>query len=318
VNTLQMQRELEPGNANGAAHGAPTDLLVVDDSMFDRELVSRLLGGLVRLNVRFACNGREALESIARAEPEIVLTDLIMPEMDGLELVQQIRFRHPGIVVILMTAHGSEEVAMQALRAGAANYIPKKDLVRDLVQTVRKAWVRAESRQERRRVLGCLVRRESALVLPSSPELIIPLATVLHEELESIGKWDATALLQLSVALQEALTNAIYHGNLEISSELRQDDEDAFDALAEDRRNQEPYRSRQVRVHAQIDRQAARFVIGDDGPGFDASTLGPSIDPDALNHLSGRGLLLIRTFMDEVSFNTSGNEITMMKLGPVG
>jgi CheY-like chemotaxis protein len=315
MNTAPRSFELGVDSANGVAPAAPTGVLVVDDSAFDRELVGRLLGSMAHVEVRFARHGREALALIEREQPAIVVTDLIMPEMDGLELVQQMRFLYPRVSVILMTGHGSEDVAMEALRAGAANYIPKKHLMRDLVQTVRKVRALAVSRNERRRILECLIRRESALILPNDPELIIPLVTLLHEELESVGTWDATALLQVCVALQEALTNAIYHGNLEISSELRQDDDDEFDEQARERRTLDPYRSRRVRIRAQIDRDAARFLIADDGPGYDTAIMSRPIQPDDLNQLGGRGLLLIRTFMDQVSFNKTGNEISMMKLG---
>ena len=84
------------------------------------------------IRVVYAADGREGLAAIARETPSVILTDLVMPDMGGLELVQRVRAEHPEISVILMTAFGSEEVAMQTLRAGAANYIPKRDLARDL------------------------------------------------------------------------------------------------------------------------------------------------------------------------------------------
>ena len=86
---------------------------------------------------------------IEHESPAVVLTDLTMPEMDGIELVRRVRLLHPHIPVILMTAYGSEEVAMEALRAGAANYIPKRLLARDLVQTLRKILSIIAARQER-------------------------------------------------------------------------------------------------------------------------------------------------------------------------
>jgi anti-sigma regulatory factor (Ser/Thr protein kinase) len=214
-----------------------------------------------------------------------------------------------------MTAHGNEDVAMEALRAGAANYIPKKHLVRDLAQTVRKVLAIASSRRERSQVLRCLVRRESTLILKNDSELIIPLVTLLNEELEGVEAWDATALMQVCISLQEALTNALYHGNLEVSSELRQSDERVFYSQARERQQIEPYRSRSLRMHAQIDRDAARFLICDDGPGFDTAILNRPVQPDDLERIGGRGLLLIRTFMDQVTFNESGNQIEMVKLG---
>jgi CheY-like chemotaxis protein len=293
-----------------------TKILVVDDSSFDRHLVGQILGSMDGVRVLFAPDGRKGLDVVEREAPAIVLTDLIMPEMDGLELVYQIRALHPQISVILMTAYGSEHAAMQALRCGAANYIPKKDLVRDLDHTVRKVLAIAAQRRERRQVLGRLVRRESALVIENDPELIVPVVNMLSEELEAIGIWDATALMQTCIALQEAFSNALFHGNLEVSSELRQEDQSRFYEQASLRRNTEPYRSRRIRLQAQIDREAARFLIADDGPGYDAAIMDRPVQADDLNCVGGRGLLLIRTFMDQVSVNNSGNQISMVKLGP--
>jgi anti-sigma regulatory factor (Ser/Thr protein kinase) len=158
-----------------------------------------------------------------------------------------------------------------------------------------------------------MVRRESAFVLGNDPELIAALLKLLQEELEGVNLCDPTGQLQVGVALQEALTNALFHGNLEVSSELRQEDERQFDDLAEQRRGLEPYCSRRIRVQVQLDRDAARFVIGDDGPGFDTALFDRPVQPEDLMRIGGRGLLLIRTFMDQVSFNTTGNQITMVK-----
>jgi anti-sigma regulatory factor (Ser/Thr protein kinase) len=157
------------------------------------------------------------------------------------------------------------------------------------------------------------VRRESAFVLENDPDLVGPLLKLLQEEIEGMGIWDPTGQLQVGVALQEALVNALYHGNLEVSSELRQEDDRLYEEMAELRRPVEPYCSRRIRVQVQLDREAARFVVSDDGPGYDTSIFDRSVQPDQLNRISGRGLLLIRTFMDDVSFNQSGNQITMIK-----
>jgi CheY-like chemotaxis protein/anti-sigma regulatory factor (Ser/Thr protein kinase) len=290
-----------------------TTVLVVDDSPFDRHLVGQLLESLPELRVVYASSGQEGMAAIARESPSIILTDLIMPDMEGLELVQQVRAQHPQISVILMTAYGGEEVAVRALRAGAANYIPKKDLARDLPATLHRVLTLSALNRQRQRILRCMVRRESAFVLDNDPDLIMALLKLLQEELEGTGLCDPTGQMQIGVALQEALSNALYHGNLEVSSDLRQDDECAFDALARQRRGQEPFRSRRIRVQAQLDRDAARFVIGDDGPGFDTSLLNRPVQPEDVIRIGGRGLLLIRTFMDQVSFNSTGSQITMVK-----
>jgi anti-sigma regulatory factor (Ser/Thr protein kinase) len=115
------------------------------------------------------------------------------------------------------------------------------------------------------------------------------------------------------VALEEALLNAIFHGNLEASSELRQQDEDHYYRLAEERCRQPPYRDRKVYFTFRLTRTEGVFSIRDDGPGFDWSALPDPTDPDNLGRVGGRGLLLIRTFMDEVHFNDKGNQITLVQ-----
>ncbi len=143
--------------------------------------------------------------------------------------------------------------------------------------------------------------------------LIAALLKLIQEELDGLDFGDPAGRVQIGVALQEALTNALYHGNLEVSTELRQQDERLFDELAEQRMGQEPYRSRHIRVQVQLDRDAARFVVADDGPGFDTSLFDRPVQPEDLARIGGRGLLLIRTFMDQVTFNAAGNQITMVK-----
>lgn len=295
------------------AAGDPTTVLVVDDSAFDRQLVSQLLGPLPGLRVVFACDGGEALAAIPDESPSVILTDLVMPNMGGLELVQRVRAEHPEISVILMTAFGSEEVAMQTLRAGAANYIPKRDLARDLASTLRRVLSVANLSRGRSRILRCLQRCESVYRLASDPDLIAALLKLIQDELDGLAFGDPAGRVQIVIAMQEALTNALYHGNLELSSGLRQDEGPTFDELAERRMRQATYGSRKIDVRMQLDRDAARFVVSDEGPGFDTALLERPVQPEDLTRIGGRGLLLIRTFMDQVTFNGSGNQITMLK-----
>ncbi len=295
------------------AAGEPTTVLVVNDSAFDRQIVSQLLDPMPGVRVEYAADGREALAAIARAAPSVILTDLIMPDIGGLELVRRVRAEHPEISVILMTAFGSEEAAMQTLRAGAANYIPKRDLARDLPSTLRRVRNVACQTRERGRILRCLVRRESVFHLAGDFGLVAALLKLIQEELDALDFGDAAGRLQIGIAMQEALTNALYHGNLEVGSEIRQQDERLFDELVQRRIAMEPYRSRRIRVRVQLDRDAARFVVSDDGSGFDTSLFDRPVQPEDLTRIGGRGLLLIRTFMDQVSFNAPGNQITMVK-----
>jgi anti-sigma regulatory factor (Ser/Thr protein kinase) len=145
------------------------------------------------------------------------------------------------------------------------------------------------------------------------PHLILPLIASLLEDLGLRELLDTSESSKVGVALQEALTNALYHGNLEVSSDLRQVDEAEFYALAERRRGQEPYRDRRIRLHARLDGRECTFVITDQGPGFDTSRLDRPIVSEDTERVGGRGLLMIRAYMDEVWLNQAGNQITMIK-----
>ena len=79
------------------------------------------------------------------------------------------------------------------------------------------------------------------------------------------------------------------------------------------RRVQAPYRDRRIHVHVAITPRDARFVIRDEGPGFKPGDVPDPTDPENLERESGRGLLLMRSFMDEVSYNEQGNEVTLVK-----
>ncbi len=126
--------------AGPSAERALTTVLVVDDSAAARRAVGELLASHKDLKVAYARDGREGLAAIARDTPSVIITDLVMPDMEGLELIQEVRIERPHIPIILMTAFGSEDVAMRALRAGAANYIPKKYLARDLPRPSVMSW----------------------------------------------------------------------------------------------------------------------------------------------------------------------------------
>jgi DNA-binding NarL/FixJ family response regulator len=292
---------------------AVAKVLVVDDSLFARIAVCRLLQKASGIAVFQARDGAQALEVIQREAPSVVVTDMCMPNKDGLSLVSELREKHPGIPAIVMTAYGSESAAMEALRAGAANYIPKCALATDLVETVRSVLSVCASNERKQRARACLQIRESQFEMKSDPSQIPALIELLLDDLVATGGCDSVCRIRVGVALNEALVNAVFHGNLEISSDLRQEDERNFYALAERRRFLPPYSERHVAVHVLVDRSEALFEIADEGPGFDTSSLYRPIEEDDLLRVGGRGMLLIRSFMDEVHHNGSGNLISMKK-----
>jgi len=288
-------------------------VLIVDDSAVDRLLAGGCFQG-TDLEVTYATNGREALDQIRRARPDAVVTDMLMPELDGLELVHEVKSSWQTLPVVLMTGHGNEETAVDALNAGAASYVPKKNLSRDLEETVRNLLAVASDHEAEQELLESLRHVELHFRIGNDLKGLRPLINHIQSHLRQMEVCDDSEVLRISTALQEALMNAIEHGNLDMDSSLRQNGGTAYAELGLSRRQEEPYTSRQVHVTASINRERITLVVRDEGNGFDPHGLPDPTDPANLQKVSGRGLLLIRTFMDDVSFNTMANQITMVKL----
>ena len=161
--------------------------------------------------------------------------------------------------------------------------------------------------------MGCMTRSDCAFVLENDCTLFGPLVMYLLDEIARMGLCDETECTRIGVAMEEALSNALFHGNLEVRSELREEDDKTYYALIEQRRLETPYRERRVHVEAELSRERVRVVVRDEGPGFDPSTLPDPTNPANLEKVSGRGVLLMRTFMDEVIYSDSGDAVTLIK-----
>lgn len=307
-----LSSETPTASASQAASASYT-ILIVDDSAMDRHLAGAIVQKCEGWQALFASDGREALQTLQQQTPDVVLTDMLMPEIDGLELVRAIHQQHPLVPVILMTAHGSEDLAMRALRNGAASYVPKTSLARDLGDTLDSVLAASQSNRRERLILDCLVHHETHYRLDNDVALVAPLVGHLEHQLERMRLCEPSGLVLVGVALHEALTNAILHGNLGLISELRETNEKEYYRLAAERKTQPPWCERRVHVRVTLNEQEAVFVVRDEGEGFDPELLPDPTDPSNLERVSGRGLLLIQTFMDHVEHNERGNQITMTK-----
>lgn len=286
-------------------------VLVVDDSPVDRRLVAGLLSKSPSIDVVFAADGEEALRLMEQSPPNLVVTDLIMPHLDGLELVAAVVSRFPRIPVILMTGKGSEEIAVAALKAGAASYVPKSALSGMLAETVENVLGMSYEEHTQSKLHECMMG--CSFVLENDASLITAMVKYVRSFLRRTGLCDEPNSIRTCVALEEALNNAMFHGNLEIDSATREGDRAIYRALVEKRKSSEPYRSRHIYVELRALPTHGEFSIRDEGTGFDYRKLPDPRDPINLDRPSGRGLLLMRTFMDDVVFNESGNQVTLIK-----
>ena len=293
-------------------------ILVVDDSETDRKLVGGLLKPKLDWIVQFASNGAEGIEMIGSIFPDVVVTDLQMPEMNGIELCEASRAKYPHVPIVLITGKGSEELAIRALDAGAASYVPKSALAGSLLDTVEQVLALSRHEKSQDQLMQFATHARFQFNLDNDQSLIAPLIDFVHNEMETLGLGDESDKRHCSVAIEEALINAMFHGNLELNGLQVQDARRAMhdgeiSEIARVRAKEPRFRDRRVRIAFEFSRNKVEIVVRDNGPGFDAGTkIESAVDLSQLSGAGGRGLTLIRNFMSEVQFNEDGNEMRMV------
>ncbi len=125
-------------DAKALPRGEPARLVLVDDHELARDGLRDLLTDVPDLEiVGEAADGREALELCRHTRPDLVLMDLRMPQMDGLEATRAVKREHPKTSVLVMTMHENPDYLLEALRAGAAGYLLKDAGQDDVISAIR-------------------------------------------------------------------------------------------------------------------------------------------------------------------------------------
>jgi len=293
-------------------------ILIAEDSATQAGQVRGLLED-AGFSVRTAPNGAAALRILDDTQPDLILTDLDMPEVNGLQLVEASRRKYPHVPVVLMTAFGSEEIAIQALERGAASYVPKRNLARDLVETLEAVLSVAQAKRDQERLLEFLSETQTTFSIGNDVSLIMPVVRHAQSAMDEMRLGDKTERIRAGVALERACYYAIYSGNLELTTEELQeaynleDGGKAYFEMIESRRKQPPFQDRRVEVDVHMTRQQATFGVRHEGRGFDAHSILELANRADLDDDGQRGWLLITTFMDDVSFEDDGKHLVMVK-----
>jgi len=259
-----------------------------------------------------ATDPREALERLSAGTLELLIASIDTVRIDA-KWLESIRERFPALPVVLVTGRGrSQEQTVKSLMLGAATFVPRDRLTRDLVTTIERvvALCCPDIAPPVGRVLSETTHRYS---LPSDRREVAPILRHVQGELERFDICEKAERLRVVIALEEAMINAIVHGNLEVSSKLREQGDDAFEQAIAHKRATSPYRDRQAMLKATFRPHQATFVVTDEGQGFNPNDVPDPTDPENLLKPHGRGLLLMRTFMDVVEHNEIGNEVTLIK-----
>jgi len=290
-------------------------ILVVDDEEVIRITLQKKLSRMGYNVISFE-KAEDLLYYLKDGDPraDLIITDIKLRKMDGIELLRRINSMEEPPPVLIISGHGNVEDAIRALRYGASDYIRKPFDINDLTSSVRSVLKRklekslAESSGKYKKY------EKSVFSIPNDGSLINTISFNLTKDLVPSGLFNYTTSENIALSLKEALTNAMFHGNLEIDSSLRDSGGmREFNDEVEKRRVIAPYNERMVKITYEFTPDYVLYEIEDQGPGFDYQSLPNPRDPENFFKNSGRGLLIIRIHMDEVTWSDSGRVITMKK-----
>lgn len=270
-------------------------VLIVEDDAPSRSFMKDTIESQ-GLEVHIAENGEEGLATFKKINPQLVLSDINMPKMDGLELLSEIRKISPRAIVVMVTAFGCEEYAMKALELKANNYLKKPVRHAELLPLLKKYESLTKEKPENKPQPSQTKKPTFSIKMDSVLEEVPDMVDWL---IKSTGNYlDESGQLDAKIGLVELLNNAIAHGNW--GSETNGD------------ANQILNRARQVRVEYKTSETYCEWTISDEGKGFDWESYMERLDADPLGQ-TGKGILCCKFHFSELLYNSPGNSVTARK-----
>jgi YesN/AraC family two-component response regulator len=258
-----------------------------------------------------------ALEIFKNEKIDLVISDLLMTEMNGIELLRNLKRINPVVPVIIVTGYGTLDDAIEAIHLGAEDFIKKPFDINEVIETIEKTFRKMAERADQAEIIKFITFENIRLSIPNNFEFLNTVINYVFSHLRARWHVGDEDLHDVKVCLYEALTNAFEHGNLEIPGDekvrLLEISQQSWRDFLIERMQEAQYREKRIHVTLMIDEERMEVRIRDEGRGFDPAKRSAEVDPEQLFRSSGRGLLLIQSLMDHMEFNPDGTEITIGK-----
>jgi DNA-binding response OmpR family regulator len=286
-------------------------ILIVDDELSIRELLSDLMHKHNHQALT-AQNGIEAINLFRLSHPDLVITDIKMPKMDGISLLKQLKSIDNNTLIVLISGFGNEEILLQALRAGAVNFLRKPFRIEEIADTVNNILA------HKSQIDGCslpfhsvIEEKKNYVIITEKAHLgyLINQITVNFKNIFSDEE-----IINLRLGIEEMISNAIEHGNLAIGFTKKSEalKKGNFGNLIKQKLRNTENSQKRIYISSHLTQKEFSITIKDQGRGFDWMNL-PSLSSRSLHSYNGRGILLTKIFFDEVIYNDIGNQVTLKK-----
>ena len=247
------------------------------------------------------------MSALKQRTPDLLLTDLMMPNMNGCELTREVVKEHPSTPVLVFTAGGSESLAVDALAEGAVNFVPKSLLDVRLAPAVAELVERIRVDKQCSNSGAKLVVPELIFEIESDVRAISPITRYIQKTLAFSSAMDIVSRFCVTSAISSALINAICYGNLG----MREDEESIYKLMRGE--SSAPSVPHKVRLVVSVGVNDTRISVAHEGPAAMTRTSPAPGTPESFELEDCRGMLLITSFMDQVMLNVPRNELIMVK-----
>lgn len=290
-------------------------IVVVDD---DIDILNLLKKILTKHNYRVHIFERpkEAFTYIKNHKPHITILDIIMPELNGIDLLKKIKTEFPDIHPIILTGNATLENTISALQNGAENFIQKPFNVSELLNIIEKVGRTIITQIKEQSLIPYLKNVTYQFIFDNEASYFNLVCKVISDHLKGLKFCKEKIINTIILAVEEAMINAIDHGNLELQSEYQNgilQNLDEYKTLRKQRLKNNLYKNRQIIMELEMNPDYFKCTITDEGKGFNWRELPKNDLEKYIKKGFGKGAFLIHTFMDRVEFNAKGNQIKLIK-----
>jgi YesN/AraC family two-component response regulator len=286
-------------------------ILIADDE----EEIAGLLAEVVRKAGYVplcAGNGVEALKLYKLMHPDLVITDIKMPLMDGIHLLKVLKQVDRNVLLILISSYGNEEYLLEALRAGAINYFKKPFKIEEIRDTVHAILEHKSQVDTYNLPFHNVLEEKKEYTVETEKTNLGSLINQISVNFKNF--FSERVVINLRLGIEEMISNAIEHGNLAIGFDAKAGALKAgsYGSLLQEKLNNPKNSRKKIYVSSHLSNKGVSVTVRDQGNGFDWKTL-PSLNANDIQHYNGRGILLTRIFFDEVIYHDPGNRVTLIK-----
>lgn len=287
-------------------------ILIVEDDDASRSFLEIILKK-GKYSFKSSDNGLAALAIFKEYLPDIVLSDINMSQMNGIELLGEIKKIKPDTIVIMLTAYNSERYVIESMKLGANNYL-KKPIPRDfLINLLRKYQTIVELKKTEKKISDFVLKSSFTLRFKTDLEIIHSIVNYLI--LETENSFSEETKLDIKLGLGELILNSVEHGNLGISFADKNEaiHNDSLNDLYDERFAIPELAERSIEIKYNSYKGAGEWIIRDQGDGFDPELVPSPISSDGVLRLHGRGIFICKFQFDELEYLEKGNVVRVLK-----